>query len=130
MLGAVRRYGVAQVLRASVPRSLHARPTLQLPKWKPSSISRLPNGVRSLHNIPPARSSASAAVQEDGPTQSESEPLRKFADLGRHGLVDPEIVDTITSRMRITTMTEVQSKTIRETLKGDDVYVSLLDPLI
>ena len=126
MLGPVRRYGVAQALRVSVPRSVYVRSTLQLPKWKPTSILRLSNGIRPLHNIPPARSSASAAVQEDGPAQSESEPLSEFSDLGRHGLVDPKIIDNITNKMKITTMTEVQSKTLYQTLRGDDTYVFLL----
>lgn len=120
MLGAVRRYGVAHALRASLPRS-SVRAIPQLLKWQPSPASRLPSAARLIHNAPPTRSSASAAFQEDVPAQSE-EPLREFADLAKQGLVDPTVINTI-SRMGISTMTDVQSRTLRETLKGDDVYV-------
>lgn len=57
----------------------------------------------------------------DDSVQSEIEPLREFADLQKQGLVDPQIINTITQKMNITTMTDVQSMTLRETLKGTDV---------
>ncbi|RJE20220.1 RNA helicase [Aspergillus sclerotialis] len=121
MLSAIRRYGVAQALRASVPRTLQVRSTPQLLKWQPSSISSIPSLARPFHYLPATRSSASASAQLDDPVQSEIEPLREFADLQKQGLVDPQIVNTITRKMKISTMTDVQSMTLRETLKGDDV---------
>lgn len=125
MLGVVRRYGVAQALRASAPRSLHVRST-QLLKWQPSSIPKAPSAIRSLHNSTASWSTAAASVQEDFPAQSDIEPLREFIDLRKQGLVDPTVVDTIVRKMKIQTMTDVQSKTLRETLKGGDMYVSVV----
>ena len=123
MLGVVRRYGAAQALRASVSRSLYARSTPQLLAWKPSSAPAITTGIRPLHNAPPARNPATASAQVDQ-VQDEGAPqdqLREFQDLRTQGLVDPTIVNTITRRMMIQTMTDVQSMTLRETLKGDDV---------
>ena len=121
MLGAIRRYGVAQALRASVPRTLQARSAPQLLRCQPSSISSIPSVARPFHNFPTLQSSASASAEVDYPAQNEIEPLREFRDLLKQGLVDPQIVKTISQRMNITTMTDVQSMTLRETLKGDDV---------
>lgn len=121
MLGAIRRYGVAQALRASVPRSIQVRSTPQLLKLQPTPVSRLPAITRSFHNIPAVQSSATASVQQDDSLQSEEEPLQEFSDLQKYGLVDRRMIDTITGRMNITTMTDVQSKTFRESLKGDDM---------
>ncbi|RMJ27078.1 hypothetical protein PHISP_02026 [Aspergillus sp. HF37] len=125
MLGAVRRYGVAQALRASVPRSLHARSTPQLLKLQPSSVLKVSNAARPFHNFPQARSAASAAAQEDRPVRSESAQenaaLHEFADLQKRGLVDPKIIETIARKMNITAMTDVQSQTFHKTLQGNDV---------
>lgn len=127
MLGVVRRYGVAQALRASAPRSLPVRSTPQLLRSQPSSISKAPCAIRSLHSSRPVWSTAATSVQEDFPAQSGDEaPLQEFIDLRKQGLVDPVMVDTIVRKMNIQTMTDVQSQTLRETLKGGDVYVSLV----
>jgi len=50
-----------------------------------------------------------------------SGPVATFPDLETRGLVDPVIVDNITRGMGFTSMTEVQSKTINEALKGTDM---------
>ena len=45
----------------------------------------------------------------------------KFKELAEHGMVCPTVVDTITNEMGLETMTEVQSLTISESLKGRDM---------
>ena len=49
--------------------------------------------------------------------------LTHFQQLADHGLVQPEVIDTLTQRMNIKVMTDVQRLTINETLDGTDVYV-------
>lgn len=48
-------------------------------------------------------------------------PVTKFEDLGTRNMVCKTLVDTITRDMGLETMTQVQSLTINETLKGIDV---------
>lgn len=48
-------------------------------------------------------------------------PVTKFQELSERGMVCPTVVDTITKGMGLETMTQVQSLTINETLKGIDV---------
>ncbi|KAI9710628.1 MAG: hypothetical protein M1812_007393 [Candelaria pacifica] len=53
--------------------------------------------------------------------QTQQGPITRFQELADRGLVNATVVETITSTMRIETMTQVQSMTINETLKGADV---------
>lgn len=48
-------------------------------------------------------------------------PVTKFKDLATRNMVCRTVVDTITHEMGLETMTQVQSLTINETLKGIDV---------
>ena len=48
-------------------------------------------------------------------------PVTKFKDLAERGMVCRTVIDTITKDMGLETMTQVQSMTINETLKGIDV---------
>lgn len=57
---------------------------------------------------------------DESPSQKH-EPVTRFQELADRGLVKPEIIRAVTEDMRLTTMTPVQSMTIAETLKGDDV---------
>lgn len=52
------------------------------------------------------------------------EIITKFQDLADRGHVHPAIIKEITDTMGHATMTDVQSLTIAETLKGTDVYAS------
>ena len=75
------------------------------------------------------KAAASAAVEEEvaqegGAVEDAATshgPVTKFRDLATRGMVCQTIVNTITKGMGLETMTEVQSKTINETLKGIDV---------
>ena len=51
--------------------------------------------------------------------------VTKFQELADRKMVSPTVVRTITQDMKLETMTQVQSMTINETLKGIDVYVSM-----
>ncbi|KAJ6078545.1 hypothetical protein N7467_008298 [Penicillium canescens] len=118
MLGTLRRFGVSNVLRASVPRTLSARWASQLPKVQaPSASSVL---TRSLHSSFPK---FSAAVAQESAETEPSQKIETFAELGEQGFIDSTIIKNIThpSRMNLETMTEVQSMTLREIVKGDDV---------
>lgn len=121
MLGAVRRFGVSQALRASAPRSLSARWAPQLLKWQAPS-SQVPVLAKSLHTSFPALNAAAAeatATLEN--TSQEPEFITEFADLMTKGLIDPSIIRNITGRMGLSTMTDVQSQTINQMLGGIDV---------
>jgi len=48
-------------------------------------------------------------------------PITRFAELLERGMVCDSVVKTITEDMGLETMTQVQSMTINETLKGIDV---------
>lgn len=50
-------------------------------------------------------------------------PITQFAELKTRGLVDGAVIDNLTERMGLSTMTEVQTATINEALKGADMYV-------
>lgn len=50
--------------------------------------------------------------------------ITQFAQLAEEQLVDESIIKSITSDMKLETMTPVQSATIRSALQGSDVYVS------
>ena len=48
-------------------------------------------------------------------------PVTRFAELGERNMVAKSIVNTLTEGMGLQTMTQVQSMTINESLKGVDV---------
>jgi ATP-dependent RNA helicase MSS116 len=64
--------------------------------------------------IAAAEEEAEESIRQDG-------PVTEFADLATRGLVHPNIINTITKQMRLTTMTDVQTRTINEALLGTDV---------
>ena len=94
----------------------------------PSSQSR----QFSCYHRQSAASATAAATTSDEQTQSEDfapdtgdGPVTRFAELAERAMVSKTIVNTVTEAMRLDTMTPVQSATISETLKGDDVFVDL-----
>ncbi len=48
-------------------------------------------------------------------------PVTRFEDLAERGMVCQNVVNTITKEMGLETMTQVQSMTINESLKGQDM---------
>jgi ATP-dependent RNA helicase MSS116 len=75
--------------------------------------------IRTFHWTPSLKA---VAQQAEAPSDSE-ERITEFQDLADKGLVNPNVIHAVTDRMNIKTMTEVQSMTINETLKGIDTYV-------
>lgn len=94
----------------------------------PPSISIPFQVVRSIHEQQRRYASAATApaAQADGDSVNEriiNGPATKFAQLAEQGLVHPRVIGTLTQKMRLDTMTEVQSLTLNEALKHKDVYV-------
>jgi ATP-dependent RNA helicase MSS116 len=61
--------------------------------------------------------------EEQSAQESQDGPATTFKDLANRGLVHPNLINTITKHMRITDMTDVQTRTINEALSGVDMYV-------
>jgi ATP-dependent RNA helicase MSS116 len=123
MLGAVRRGpALAQALRACAPRSiLSVRATAPLARWQRPSAPIAALQVRSFRLSATLRDAGSATAQELEQAPENEGPLTEFQQLADRGLVSPSLIFSITKKMNITTMTEVQRMTINETLKGVDV---------
>ncbi|KAL3261248.1 hypothetical protein ABHI18_003912 [Aspergillus niger] len=122
MLGAFRRSGAVHALRAS--RSLLARSIPQQPQWLSASAPAVSYVARALYHPSPAFLDATAAAQAQLKVAADIEPRlpnSKFHSLAQDGLVNDRLIRTVTNSMKIETMTDVQAKTIRETLSGDDV---------
>ncbi|RAL13013.1 DEAD-domain-containing protein [Aspergillus homomorphus CBS 101889] len=118
MLGAFRRAGVSHALRAS--RALAVKTTSQRAPWAISTATPISQTLRSSFHTSPVRFSVAAAAQEaeNAATPTQSEELTNFSQL--QGKIDPKFIDNITRKMKITTMTDVQSRTIADTLDGSD----------
>jgi ATP-dependent RNA helicase MSS116 len=87
-----------------------------------------PAAARTLHQSAKWQQYQNAAVEEQAEEDdhkpsppSNNEPVTKFADLESRGLVDGTVVHTIINQMKLEDMTEVQSATIHEALKGVDM---------
>ncbi|KAF2830554.1 DEAD-domain-containing protein [Ophiobolus disseminans] len=92
---------------------------------RPTSIlrltsSRLANATTAgfHHSAQWQQIAAQAQAEEVIKTQG---PITEFSALATQGLVHPNIINTITKQMRLTTMTEVQTRTINEALLGNDI---------
>ncbi|KAJ5774965.1 hypothetical protein N7457_009861 [Penicillium paradoxum] len=123
MLGTVRRFGVSHALRAAAPRSVSARWVPQLPKWQaPSTLSSVA-ATRSLHSSFPRLSAATAEAFDNHNETSQPARITEFADLASNNVIDNTIIKNIiqADRMNLKTMTEVQSLTLNEIVKGDDI---------
>lgn len=73
--------------------------------------------VSAFHQTARWRQQAAEAVQlEDAP-----ELITKFTELEARGMIHPNVIRTITHEMRFDSMTDVQSQTINEALKGTDM---------
>lgn len=120
MLGAIRRGPVAaRALRACNPQPIQSRVSPSLIIWKRPSNAVFPAIVRSFQYSTTLRNAASAPSLSAEPV--EDSRITQFQELATRQLVNPKIIQNITKKMNINTMTEVQSLTIHETLGGDDV---------
>ncbi|OXV11375.1 hypothetical protein Egran_00862 [Elaphomyces granulatus] len=120
MLGAIRRGPVAaRALRACNPRPIQSRVSPSLVIWERPSSTVFPAIVRSFQHPATLRNAASAPSLSPEPV--EDSRITQFQELATRQLVNPKIIQNITKKMNINTMTEVQSLTIHETLEGDDL---------
>lgn len=122
MFGAVRR------CPATLSRSLAAisTRTLRTPLTHAPGVLRIPLQSSRLTNaaISGFHHSAKwqqAVAQEAEQSAPQDELITEFKDLATKGLVHPNLISTITDRMKLKTMTDVQSRTINEALSGVDV---------
>jgi ATP-dependent RNA helicase MSS116 len=96
----------------------------RVPSFRATSALRIPSsrlapmGAVGFHHSARWQQIAAAEQEEAG---SPDEPVTEFSELARRGLVHPAIINTITKQMRLTTMTDVQTRTINEALSGVDV---------
>lgn len=61
------------------------------------------------------------AVAESTSQDAQSNEFTRFTELAQNGLISPKVIDTITNRMNIHTMTDVQRMTLNHCLDGTDV---------
>ena len=125
MLGAFRR------CPASLPKSLSTAalssravrsPLLQCSSALRVSAPRVSNvTVAAFHESAKWRQNAAVAESTGQTYEANDGPVTRFADLAKRGLVHPAIVRTITDKMKLETMTDVQTRTINEALSGVDV---------
>lgn len=116
MLSAVRRGpALARALRVCAPQSVKV--TSSIRRLSRPSVTPLSISVRSFHWT---SSLKAVAQQAEVPSERENR-ITEFQDLADRGLVNPNIVHAVTNKMGIKTMTEVQTMTINETLKGIDM---------
>jgi len=122
MFGAVRRCP-ATLSRSLVGVSSRA---LRTPFTQTPGVLRIPLQTSRLANASFAgfHNSAKwqdAAVAEAAQSISEDGPVTTFKELATRGLVHPNLINTITKQMKLTNMTDVQTRTINEALSGVDV---------
>jgi ATP-dependent RNA helicase MSS116 len=119
MFGAVRR------CPTTLARNLASISTraLRTPIPHTSSVLRIPLQSARLGNASFAgfHNSAARWQQEAQQTIEEDGPVTEFRDLATRGLVHPNLINTITKQMKLTTMTDVQIRTINEALSGVDI---------
>lgn len=124
MRTALRRCG------ASFPRTLSSLPSSSLASSSHSirqnvcrpSLRGTPLVIRSIHQSSRLRQEAQAVVDEDVELHKTPQgPLTRFEELETRGSIHRNVIQTIVKDMGLTTMTEVQTKTINEALRGDDI---------
>ena len=143
---AIRRGSASFKVRSSTFSSLLSRPLQprHLAVFKTGSFQASP--TRPFQTFSRCRQQAAAAAYaeepniEDGTKQevaaprppadykinanANQEPITEFRELAERGMVCQPVVDTLTRDMGLVTMTEVQSLTINQTLKGIDVLAT------
>lgn len=121
MFGALRR--CPATLSRSIPTAALSAPSLRISPLRATGALRLPSS--RIARLPTAGFHSSAQWQQvaaaAADTQPSDGPVTEFSELARRGLVHPNLINTITKQMKLTTMTDVQTRTINEALSGVDV---------
>jgi ATP-dependent RNA helicase MSS116 len=100
-------------LRAS---SFRATSALRIPSSRIANVT-----TAGFHHSAKWQQIAAAEADADGETPSSDGLVTEFSELATRGLVHPNVINTITKQMRLTTMTDVQTRTINEALSGVDM---------
>lgn len=121
------RWSIVSRAAKSNPQFLSTPSTFLASQVSPKLLA----AVRTLHlSSRNLQNAATAAHEADADYPSQGAPAgeaadtgraTKFAQLAERSLVDKVIIRTLTQTMGLETMTEVQSLTINEALKGKDV---------
>ena len=139
MFATLRREGLRQVARINTSTLPTTSLCLALPRNRaivslPKTVSCAPPSVRLFTIYSRNCSAAEAAVQEDAEAAFDAvkaagreaamrkiPELFKFQDLLNHNLIDKKVMKAILEDMKFENMTDVQTKTLRATLEGNDV---------
>lgn len=112
-------------LQRCLPRivsQITARPFGSSSQWKQYAAARVAAEDEAIEGeieqevisqTPPSDAQINRAIQHG--------PVTRFVDLAERGMVCQTVVNTITRDMGLETMTQVQSMTINESLKGQDM---------
>ncbi|CBX91585.1 predicted protein [Plenodomus lingam JN3] len=126
MFAALRR-GPATLSRNISTAAVSSR-VLRTPLTHSSTVLRIPLQTSRLAQASFAGFHHSTKWQQIAAAEAqaaESNPqnglITTFKELGTRGLVHPNLIDTITKKMRLENMTDVQTRTINEALSGVDV---------
>jgi ATP-dependent RNA helicase MSS116 len=129
MFGALRRCP-ATLSRGLSTAAISSR-ALRVSSFKATSALQIPSsriaGVTSAGFHHSAKWQQIAAAETNAEAEAEAEApssdglVTEFSELAKRGLVHPNIINTITKQMRLSTMTDVQTRTINEALSGVDM---------
>ncbi|KAK5940318.1 hypothetical protein PMZ80_007738 [Knufia obscura] len=108
-------YAVASPSTRCITRPSIQLRLLPLQRWTPQS-------TRTFSSIYPRFQQVAAEAQSDLQDNGDKPPeFTKFEELADHKIISPRVIDTITNRMNIHTMSEVQKMTLNHCLDGSDV---------
>ena len=116
---------------ASLPRTISSGPSSSVARFCISrngelrAVSRAGAAqLRQIHESRRTRQEAATAAEtapQEAGTGSAPVPITRFEELETRDIVHRNVVQTITKKMGLETMTEVQQKTINEALSGKDI---------
>lgn len=110
--------------RLAAPRAVRL-PTFEQQRVGGSSVSSITSQLNATRTLS-IRFYSSEAVAQATPAKENAVPsgrVTRFDDLEKLG-VNPQLVSAITKGMGYTDMTEVQSLTINQAMRGTDLYVT------
>ncbi|KAF1833710.1 DEAD-domain-containing protein [Decorospora gaudefroyi] len=122
MFGAVRRCPATLSRNLATVSSRALRTSL----FQPAGVLSIPLQSSRLAKTPIAGFHHSAkwqqvVAQEAEPSIRDDGLVTEFRELATRGLVHPNVINTVTNKMKLKTMTDVQTRTINEALSGVDI---------
>jgi ATP-dependent RNA helicase MSS116 len=123
MFGALRR--CPTTLSRSISTAAISSSAFRVSSFRAISALRIPSSrianatTAGFHHS--AKWQQIAAEEAETAEASNDGPVTEFAELAKRGLVHPNLINTITKQMKLTTMTDVQTRTINEALSGVDM---------